>query len=238
MIRCNLDNMYRFGEYNKAMDYAKQNMAIKGVKEQALKLQEEGKTYEKNIKAITEPEKAEEDKRYQLWAKWDKVRKICKWTTIGLAIFSAVLFILGATLLSYSNIWFVLWLLVLVLTILAGIVLLVTKVGTWICEKSYIHYINNKIFEKVDAIDKIFIQKSRAYYQEIDNLYLQSLDPAHREMVLMRREQAEHMRQQAELERERVRVENARLQEAEKTRRAQERILAIEEERERRYRGY
>lgn len=73
--------------------------------------------------------------------------------------------------------------------------------------------------------------------QDIDTLYLRSLDPSHREMVLMRREQAEHNRKQEELEEERVRLENERLREAEKTRKAQEKLLKIEEEREKRYRG-
>ena len=48
-----------------------------------------------------------------------------------------------------------------------------------------------------------------------DDLYLASLAPSHREMVLMRREQAEHMKKMERMEQ----------------------LLVIEEERERRY-GY
>lgn len=242
MTRCNLDKVYHFNEYNKTSDYAKQNLAINGVKEQILKLQEEAEKYKREIKTITEPERAQEESRYRLWEKWDKARKICKWTAIGLAASWIVMMILGGTAgRSWSGgmqtVWNILWLFILFLTLPGVLAFLITKAGAWICEKNYVGYMD-KVITKIDTVSYDFVGKVNSCYKEIDNLYLRSLDPSHREMVLMRREQAEHNRKQEELEEERIRLENARLNEAERTRKAQEKLLKIEEEREKRYRGY
>lgn len=242
MLRCNLDKVYRYKEYNEAIAYAKQNIDINGMSEQVLKLQEERKAYEGYLQTITEPEREEEDKRYCLWEKWNKVKRICKWILIGLVALWIIMAILGKVL-RYSGshnaytAFFVLWMFILFLAVISIFAFLVIKIGTWICNKNYTRYMN-KVFAKINDANNRFVYQVHAYYRNIDNLYLGSLDPAHREMLLMRREQAEHNRRQEELENERIRLENARLEEAAKTRRAQERLLKIEEERERRYRGY
>lgn len=53
-----------------------------------------------------------------------------------------------------------------------------------------------------------------------DDLYLASLAPSHREMVLMRREQAEHMKKMERMEQERQRREDELLEEQVKARKA------------------
>lgn len=75
-------------------------------------------------------------------------------------------------------------------------------------------------------------------YTKIDDLYLSSLDPAHREVVLMRRDQERHHQETLQAQREHneiIEQEQRRARAAqEESARATQRLLDIEEERERR----
>ena len=251
IVRCNLEKLYNFGEYNKTMDYAKKNIEVNGVREQMQKLTAEKTTYVQKMRNITEPEKEKEDKKYHEWESWYKKKNICVWITIGLVIISVINLLLGSFL---PHGLYKLFTLLGMLIIIMLPAYMVMKLGEFICENSYYKY-TRPILENISALNIAFAEQSRKYYVSIDDLYLLSLDPAHREMVLMRREQAERheemMRmeqERIELEKERIRVEKARQaderaareearQEAERSRKAQERLLQIEEEREFRYKS-
>lgn len=79
-------------------------------------------------------------------------------------------------------------------------------------------------------------------YTSIDDLYLSSLDPAHREVVLMRRDQERQHQETLQAQREHqaiIESEQRRTREAmEESASATRRLLDIEEERERRRMGY
>lgn len=242
MTRYDLDKVYRLKEFQETHAYANQNMNIQGVREQLVKLERECVTYVEAVKAITEPERAEEDKRYQRWKKWNKISSICGLGTLVLMVLCIgmlmLILMLGSDMSEITQILFIIsWFIIIFLTVLGILVFLVTATGTWVCNKNYTRYIK-EIMAKIENTNYIFAQRVHVYYREIDTLYLRSLDPAHREMVLMRREQAEHNRRREEQEAERIRLENAKLNEAARTRRAQERLVQIEEAREKRYRGY
>lgn len=234
MIRYDLEKCFRFNEYNEASAYGRQNIDIKGVKDQLQSLQEAKDAYIREIKGITAPEREEEAKRFLTWEKWSKAAKCCLWILLGvLGVSIANLFIGGFLPNFLSNMLYLLWLFV----IPALLAFAVTKVGEWLCDKSYNHYVS-KIRIKVLIQNSSFADTSKSCYNAIDNLYLRSLDSAHREMVLMRREQAEHNKEMLRLEQQRQEKETQRLEEERRTRKAQERLLEIEEERERRYKGY
>lgn len=72
----------------------------------------------------------------------------------------------------------------------------------------------------------------QSIYDKVDDLYLDTLDPAHREAVLMRREQE---RQHRELMDAQQRHNQAMLDEQRRILQAQEEMLQIEREREERY---
>lgn len=251
IVRCNLERVYNYNEYNKTMNYAKKNIEVNGVREQIQNLTAAKNTYIQKMRNITEPEKEKEDKKYHEWENWYKKKNICVWITIGLIAVSVINLLLGAFLPDGLHKLFTLSGLLIFIMLPASIVV---KLVEFICGNSYYKY-TRPILENISVLNIEFTETSRKYYVSIDDLYLLSLDPAHREMVLMRREQTkqhEEMmrmeRERIELEKERIRVEKARQaderaaraearQEAERSRKAQERLLQIEEDREIRYKS-
>ena len=252
IVRCDLDKCYRVNEYNEAIDYALKNSNIVGMEKTIEKLNKEKNIYKQDIANLIEPERETENEMYLLWEKWNKAKDGCFKIVLGLIGGTILCWILSAFLWSGLSL---LGLIDVVLSIIMFLVFWVIKVIELICGNKYDRYIN-KIMSKIIARNKIFGQDMNRYYEEIDNLYLQSLDPAHREMVLMRREQdkynQEMMRLEQErlsLERERVHIEKERQKEekaareearqnAKESRRVQERLLQIEEDREIRRKSY
>lgn len=232
-IRYNLDRCYRFNEYNEAISYANRYMDIKGMNELGLNLKQTAEKYKKDIAEIVNPRRETEERKYNQWGIWNRIKDICKWITIGLvslAVFTKIINIfinIGNMALEY------IFLLCVLFTIVAIPLFLVAKAGEFICRMNYIHYVN-PIKEEIDIQNSLFAEESRSIYRAMDNLYLYSLDASHREMVLMHREQIEHNKKMERMEKERQRKEDERLQEQKRARKAQERLLEIEEERERR----
>lgn len=94
------------------------------------------------------------------------------------------------------------------------------------------------IITKLNESGNHFEQISANYYKAIDDLYLCSLDNTHRELVLLRRQQEKQNQEMLRLEKERQEFEKERLNEQRRTRTASEQLLAIEREREKRWRGW
>ena len=245
IVRCDLERVYNFNEYNKTMDYAKKNIEVNGVREQIQKLTAEKNTYIQEMQNIIESEKENEDKKYHEWESWYKKKNICVWITIGLVAVSVINLLVGGFLPHGLHKLFTLLGLLIFIMLPASIVV---KLLEFICGNSYYKYAG-PVSEKISVLNIAFTEESRKYYKSIDDLYLLSLDPAHREMVLMRRDQAKQHKQimriereRIELEKERIRIEKARQadqkaarEEAEQSRKVQERLLQIEEDREIRY---
>lgn len=241
-VRYDLNKCYRFNEYNEAIAYAKKNMEIEGVREQYQKLLAEKDNYVQDIKGITEPEKENEDKKYTDWGNWIRKNNLCVRITLGLVIMTAINVVLGGVLPFALHAFIMKLSLFLFILVPASAV---TVVGQIISEKVYYKYVKS-IENRIRIRNNSFAEYARACNQTIDDLFLLSLEPAHREMVLMRREQAkqheEMMRMEKErlkLEKERIRIEKERQADAkdakEETRRVrevQERLLRIEEDRE------
>lgn len=246
IVRCDLDRCYRFNEYNKAMDYANKNMNVEGVREQIQKLQNEKEIYISNVKNITEPERETENQKYASWEKWNGRWNICIRITIPLLIIiilnNVLSFILPEII---HNILRILGFLIYIMVPAS----LVTLAATHGCESSYNRY-KADIIQRINNINASFSNRFNEYYRQIDNLYLCSLDPTHREMVIMHREQTKYNEEMLRLERERNQLEKERneqmlrlekerhalekerMQETKRTRQATEDMLQIERDRE------
>lgn len=234
--RYDLDKCCRFNEYNEAFRFGNRYIEIEGIKGQHSKLIKAGEKYKKEIASIVEPEREVEEKKYKIWEMWYKIKNICMWISIGLPLLALITFVLRGITNMPERLYTVL-LFLSSFVIIAFPAFLVTKTGEVICRVVYNRYVE-KIQAKVSSSDSAFSAEVRSIYGMMDTLYLRSLDPTHREMVLMHREQAEHNKQIMRMERERQMRENERLQEERRTRRAQERLLEIAEERERERKGY
>lgn len=241
MTRYNLDKVYFMTEYNKAVAYGKQNISIQGVKEQLQRLEQEKKSYFEKVANIVTPERDTEQAKYQQYEKWATMEKKCKWAEImliallvvRLSIFQYLPLALRMSLL-FTLFDVLLALLVLFAGPVAFIISKIAKHSSALRYNKYIVLISNQL----NSLGSGFTRTSIEYYDAIDNLYLCSLDPSHREMILLRRQQERHNQNILRLEKERQKVEEQRLQEQQRARRATEELLAIEKERERRYRGW
>ena len=233
--RMDLKRIYRYGEYNKAVSYAEQNRHVAGVENYVQLLRTEKEKYSQELKAIVEPEIEQENAKYTSWQKWFKKKMICIRIMAGLLSFVIVSLLLSIFVDSNGFMhvinwlkWFCLFWMIIMIPVLT-----VMKIGDVITANIYRKY-SNSLMKKISDRNNLFTARSQEIYREIDNCYLVSLDPSHREMVLMRREQARHQGEMRRLEEQRVRVEREKLMEERRARMAQESLLDIEQERKKR----
>lgn len=243
LSRVNLEQCYNFGEYNKTYSYGRENLRIAGMKELLIHLDGECEKYKADIAAIAGANRDKEARQYQLWSKWHKAKQVCLWAVIVFVVLWVTMGVAGSFLDEPLAIRYMtaLFGFLIMLGILAFIVL---KVGEVICADNYSNFAR-AIFKEIEYRNMLFANTAREYYKKADDMYLASLDPAHREMVLMRREQAEYNNEMLKMERERLaeqrrasKAQEDMLEEQKRAGRAQEQLLDIELERERRRRGY
>lgn len=134
IVRCDLERVYNFNEYNKTMDYAKKNIEVNGVREQIQKLTAEKNTYIQEMQNIIESEKENEDKKYHEWESWYKKKNICVWITIGLVAVSVINLLVGGFLSHGLHKLFTLLGLLIFIMLPASIVV---KLLEFICGNSY-----------------------------------------------------------------------------------------------------
>lgn len=241
MTRYNLDKVYFLTEYNKAVAYGKQNIGIQGVKEQLQGLEQEKKSYFEKVANIVSPERDTEQAKYQQYEKWAIMEKKCKWAEIMLIVLLVVqlstfrylpLAFKTSLLFSLFNV-----LLVLLVLFAGPVAFIIAKIARYSFALRYNKYVI-PLSNQINSLGSSFTRTSLRYYDAIDSLYLSTLDPAHREMILLRRQQEMHNQDMLRLERARQKAEEQRLKEQQRTRQATEELLAIEKERERRYRRW
>lgn len=233
----NTNNWKNINIFNNVINYAEKHKVISGVLECKVKAENHRQTYMEEI------DKALNSEAETLEREYCKLKNIYKKKLIYRAI---CLFCIVSNLLvdlfSFDS---------LRCLRITEFFLNITFVAFWIFLALWIIY---KIREKrqdnvyatcvksaksqAQAIERKYKNISSEIYNEIDDLYLASLDPTHREVVLMRREQErQHKERMQESQREQRRLEMLQ-EEQRRTRIAQEKLLAIEEEREKRANGH
>ena len=185
--------------------------------------------------AIVKADRATEQANSHRYEQWAANEKKAKYLEIAL-ILATVLYVAFEKYFPNFFILFGFGLVTFVLLI-GPILFIVSKMMKHWYGKLYAQYIEG-IASAINRLGDGFTRTSLGYYDAIDNLYLESLDPTHREMILLRRQQELHNQDMLRLERERQKAEEQHLKEQQRTRQATEELLAIEKERERRYRGW
>lgn len=233
--RYDLNKVYFMNEYNKTISYGNANVNINGVKEQLQHLESEKKRYFENVARIVNPEKENEEIKYHQYEKWAKVEKIYR----NAEIILIAICIVGMFTFKHFPIWFrtslffgLFEILLVLLTVIIGpLLFIITKIIKYIYGLRYQHYIES-ISDMLNTLGNNFAKISINYYEKIDNLYLCSLDPAQRELLLLHRQQEKHNQDMLRLEKERQKAEKEHFEEQRRTRAATEELLAIERERE------
>ncbi len=239
--KLNLDTVFFLYEFKKAFEYGKKNFHISGVKEQLQELDKEKKLYYDKVAEIVNPERENNEIKYQKYMKWKKTEKKAKLIEVLLI----VLIIIRLVIFDYlpvsfrtSLIFSLSDLLIIAFAVFIGpIAFIITKIIKHIYGIYYMQY-TKSIITKLNELGNHFEQISANYYKAIDDLYLCSLDNTHRELVLLRRQQEMQNQEMLRLEKERQEFERERLDEQRRARTASEQLLAIEREREKRWRGW
>lgn len=240
LYRLDLEDFYETCQYERAVAFAKTYIKIPGVKEVIDRMEFEYKEHVKEINQFRDEISDEENKKYTLWEKANKGKNICKMAFIAAIVFYIISSIFDSVL-GMEIIYVIVLMQILSLFIFCGGVLgtAIFKIVEMVFGKIYQLY-SQKTLDKVLGFREKYLNQIRKLVTKTDNLYLDSLEPIHREVVLMRREQmqqhGEVMRIQ-EANREFMEQHSeAMLREQTKMREAQERLFEIEQIREKRYR--
>lgn len=225
-------------EYSDTDRFLKINGNRADVDRLAKALREQENTYNEKIRRLKEDGSEKEKRTYTTWEKVYKGKILCKW----MAILMFVVVVLNCVL-SWSglipDICFIIFAVGLVLAA-------VLKVIEMVFAKKYDSYADG-ISRKAWEISNSYRYSARSIWQEADELFIATLDQGAYQTLLLRREKRKQHEQM--LEQERRKEEEQRLwhaaqmmeqrkqsQEQKKIARATERMLEIEEERERRRR--
>lgn len=236
MIKTDIYSWYETDQFETAIEYAEQNSSIDGVSHYLYELQELYQEYNDKMEALLQEQEPILDELLYKRNYAEKTKNICKWASILSFIFAILFGYMGLPNILANIIAFLMGV-IIILGIPAAILLKITSI---LLARKY----NSCLISartNAEALNQIYLNEAAECFHEVDNLYLNSLDPTHRETVLMRREQEQQHQEQLRLEQERIRIENERLQhqkemeDAQKrTLQATEQLLKIEEEREKR----
>lgn len=241
--RMNLHGHYdATNDYKRTANYAKQNMSVNGVKELSEQSENEYKNYLQAMENVINEESVNENEKYNQWEKMNRrkniIKKLCKYSAIALCLFFVLSIIFSKF--SYALIWDLLTLFVGVLSCFSLLILIFSILGTFVLkgidrvfEKKYRDYV--RIIEaKFSSVNRQYEHIFDDIYDDIDNLYLNSLEPTHREMVLMRRDQARQHREAMRATAQQVEMQRQIAAEQQQLKQQQEELLRIEREREKR----
>lgn len=229
----NFNYLYEGEAYQSALQFASQYQNIPGVSEQIARLKENNSQYREQFNAIMNDNYENVNQKYHTWYRAYTVKIFSK----RLAIISLMVFILLLIIeVFFSSNWsFLLEALMFFIANLAnftltiGIIgLVIFKIVSGISQKTY-DSSHNCLEEQIKSLNAKYLRTVDTNRENIDQLYLGSLDPAHREVVLMRRDQERHHK---EMLKQQKQHNEAMLREQERTRNAQEELLRIEQERQ------
>lgn len=231
--RVDMNRWYSTEVFDSAIRWAGQYSSISGVNEAISAIQKNKQEYSREMGELLNQAQPELDKRF---AEWEAAEKK-KGFYFGVTIVALFIF------LSNANIHFphiiILDLLAFLLTFapIAGITLLVISlIRSDSCKEKHTSYIK-QLELKARQIDAKYEKSVNLLRNKIDNLYLNSLEPAHREMVLMRRDQERQHQELIHIEQQKLNSQRAAEEEQRRLRQTQEELLRIERDREERYRA-
>lgn len=228
--RFNIDRVYNYTAFNRALEYGNEHSSVEMVGGLLDRLREERTRYNADIGAFVNAERAKETENFTAWQSTYVTKQVLKYVLIAWLILVWILGTRNIPGISYT-VAVILFILGLVLLIPLIVAFVVTKSKEIICRKRYRNQID-QLQAKIRQRQNDFDSTSRAIYNKIDERYLLSLDPAYREMILLRRENEKRNKEHEKHEREMLRLQQEVAIEAARTRQAQERVLAIEEQRE------
>jgi len=215
-----MERHYRWPPYEKAVAEAKQHLDVDGVKEYLVRAEKKADDYDERMTSLLERERPVENEKYNTYALFAKRYNICVWTAIILILARFWLYcamtigrLEGLYLLGRLATW---------IYIVAFIVLRVKAIRA---EKQYRAYSSN-ILQQITEINNSFQQIIDAIVSDVDQMYLDSLEPMALQLELMRRENAKTSQQLIELQHKMVKGQERLIQGQQEMLREQRNMVA------------
>ena len=236
-----------FGMFNKSIDYAENHNSLRGVNNILVNLQKKQQEFSKRCYDFIAEVNPSLDIAYEKYIKAanraDKLNRIRFLPIITFILFLIVeLFLLDLVLdlvmpwSPFSPMLSMLLLVMMAISLAAiPIMLIICKILNFLADKKGKLYRTafDDALKKIKSLSYPFDKLNRQLYQKVDNLYLASLEPTHREAILMRRStesyQAEMLKSQKQLEKS----SKHSVEEQKRIRIAEEEMLEYEREKQR-----
>lgn len=250
----NPENLRKDSIFGKVIQYGNTNKEIKGVEDKVNLIRMTIEDYHNDLEQLKLSKFSLLENEFDKWKIHYRWREVFTWISIGSTLVFFIMVIGQGFIASVYLLVLIIFSINIFSVTLRSILgaLEIVKVKKY--RMGYADYMNS-VFSINDKYEKIANQ----IYNEIDICYLDSLEPAHREIVLMRRDQERqhqeqmrlqhehHMRMEAEQREHQWKLENEQRRRAEeqklhekkivdeqrRARKAQEELLYIEKERER-----
>lgn len=233
IIKKNICDWYEVDKFENVIQYAVKCSNTAGVDKYLSELRRKYRDYSSEMDILINKENPLLDNRFHMWNNTEKIKNICKWGSIA-----SFFLIFINTFVNFPNALIIIICLGAFLGCIATIIL---KMASIVLKFRYNMYFKS-VGDKATVINQKFLNDLPILWNKIDDLYLASLDPSHRETILMRRDQERHhqeaMRAQMQYQetmRAQIQHQQAVEEEQRKTRQVQEKLLQIEREREERY---
>jgi hypothetical protein len=223
IIKKNIYEWYEADKFENTIQYAIKCSNLAGVDKYLSELQRKYQDYRREMDVLIKRESSLLDNSFHVWDIAEKIKSICKWGSIS----SFILFFINVFV-RFSD---ALTIITCLCTVFGCIAAIILKIASVVLNFKYNAYYKS-VGDKATAINVKYIKDLPVLWNKIDDLYLASLEPTHREAVLMRRDQERHHQ-----EKMRAQIQHQQIveQEQRRTRKAQEEILQIERDREERY---
>lgn len=197
-IRMNMENVYNWSPYNKAIDEAKQYINVDGVKERLTRFDKDADNYNAKLSGLLERERVVENDKYNHFKSLVQKHNICVWVGIGLI---CIRFLLFCTM--KAGYLEALYLLGRIATWAYIVTFIILRVKVIKAEDQYYSYKRN-IRQQIGQINDNFLVTVHTFEEEVDQMYLNSLDPTTLQLVLMRRELSETQKKNEQLQKQMI----------------------------------
>lgn len=195
--RINFKNCYKFSNYSQVIEYGEKHKNVDGVIDCIKHLTYDKSDYQLEIDKIVNAEVNTEKEKYTQLEKYNLI-KILSLVISNLALITAFF---------VTDVWKNLFYLITIASVFSFLIYLVRLNNA----RNKYNLYSKEIYNQLQKSHDQFANLVSSNYKKIDNLYLESLDPAHREAVLTRREQKKHNDKMLEIANENTRIEREKV---------------------------
>ena len=189
-IRINLDDHDQFMklEYKRAVSKAREHIDIEGVEDYLKHAQDDFNAYVKKLWDYVESERPTESKKYGIYEEHCKKHNKFVWIGLGLLLFYIVSGIAGLGLrYPVANALSVIRFLILLFIIVDIVVIMVMRIIVTSSAKNYDSYAK-EVLSIIGGINSGINMRIAFIVDDVDQMYLATLDQMTLQIVLMRRE--------------------------------------------------